>query len=129
MSAEDEIRAADQEWARAFAAGDLEKSLAFCAEDCAVLVANGPSVRGREAIRELFAGWFEPELKISWTPDTIEVANSGDLGFSSGNYQMTFKDASGTSVDDRGKYLIVWRKQADGSWKVLRDISNSDLPA
>ncbi|MGC2108126.1 MAG: DUF4440 domain-containing protein [Candidatus Korobacteraceae bacterium] len=129
MTAEDEIRAADQEWLKAFAAGDLEKSLAFCAEECAVLAPNAPMVHGREAIRELFSGWFKPELKINWTPDKVEAANSEDLGFSSGTYQMSFKDSADEIVSDQGKYVIVWKKQADGSWKVVLDISNSDMPA
>jgi uncharacterized protein (TIGR02246 family) len=128
MSAADEIRAADQEWLKAFAAGDLEKSLAFCAEDCAVLAANAASAEGREAIRRLFAGWFKPGLKITWTPTKVEAAGSADLGYSSGTYQMSFQDASGKTVSDQGKYVVVWKKQPDGSWKVVRDISNSDLP-
>ena len=129
MGAADEIRAADQEWARVFAAGDLDKSVEFCAEDCAVLVANAAIAEGRAAIRNLFAGWFKPDLKISWTPDRVDAAESGDLGFSSGTYRMSFRNSSGKTVSDKGKYVIVWKKQPDGSWKVVRDISNSDLPA
>ena len=128
MSVEDEIRAADRAWLEAFAAGDLDGSLAFCAEDCEVLPEHAPRARGREAIRELFARWFKPGLKISWTPDTVGAAASGDLGFSSGSYQMSFIDAAGNVVSDHGKYVVVWKKQADGSWKVVRDISNTDLP-
>ena len=129
MTPEDEIRAADQRWLEAFAAGDLEGSLGFCAEDCAVLPPNAPLVQGREAIRELFSGWFKPELKISWTPQQVEAASSSDLGFSRGTYQMSFRDFEDEVVSDRGKYVIVWKKQTDGSWKVVLDISNSDLPA
>jgi ketosteroid isomerase-like protein len=42
---------------------------------------------------------------------------------------MSFKNAAGKTVSDKGKYLIVWKKHADGSWKVLFDISNSDRPS
>ena len=126
MTPEDEIRAADQAWLEAFAAGDLERSLQFCADDCAVMVPNAPAAQGRAAIRELFRGWFKPDLKIRWMPDRVEA--SGSLGFSSGSYEMSFED-SGRTISDRGKYVIVWKKQANGSWKVVRDISNSDLAA
>jgi len=124
MTAEDEIRAADQAWLKAFAARDLEKSLSFCAADCEVLPQHAGAAKGPEAIRELFHRWFKPGLKIRWTPDRVEA--SGELGFSSGSYEMSFEE-SGTTISDRGKYVIVWKKQADGSWKVVRDISNSDL--
>ena len=128
MTAEDEIRAADREWLKAFAAGDLEGSLAFCADDCTVLPPNAQAVEGREAIRELFFSWFKPELKISWMPQQIAAASSGDLGFSHGSYEMSFRDSSGAMVRDRGKYVIVWKKTSAG-WKAILDISNSDLPA
>ena len=125
MTAEDEIRAADQAWLEAFAACDLERSLAFCADDCAVMPEHAPAAHGLEAIREVFCGWFKPGLKIRWTPDRVEA--SGELGCSSGTYEMSFKDPSGRTVSDRGKYVVVWKKHPNGSWKVVRDISNSDL--
>ena len=48
--------------------------------------------------------------------------------YTSGTTEMNFKDASGKTNHDKGKYLTVWKKQADGSWKVLYDMFNSDLP-
>jgi len=57
------------------------------------------------------------------------VAQSGDLAFSSGAYEVTLNDPTGKPVNDRGKFLEVWKKQADGKWKCTMDIWNSDLPA
>src|SRR6266498_131357 len=54
---------------------------------------------------------------------------SGEIGFVSGTYELTMNDASGNPVNDRGKYLEVWEKQPDGSWKCGADIWNSDLSA
>jgi ketosteroid isomerase-like protein len=51
------------------------------------------------------------------------------LAYTSGTTEATFKDASGETASFKGKYLTVWKKQADGSWKVLYDMFNSDLPA
>ena len=124
------IRAADEEWARVFAARDLDRSVEVCTSDAAVLAPNAPRASGHKAIRELFQETFAlPELKISWTPSEIRVARSGDLGYSTGEYKMTFKDPKGTTVSDVGKYSTVWQKQRDGAWKVLLDTFNSDLPA
>ena len=85
-----------------------------------------PAAKGLEAIRELFRSWLKPGLKISWTPHRVDV--SGNLGVSSGTYEMSFDGPAGKPISDRGKYVVVWKKQADGSWKVIRDISISDLP-
>lgn len=46
-----------------------------------------------------------------------------------GVYQMSFKDPSGKTISDRGKYITVWKKEAGGKWKVALDIFNSDLAA
>jgi ketosteroid isomerase-like protein len=42
--------------------------------------------------------------------------------------QMAMKPTAGPVMKDTGKYLTVWKHQADGSWKIIRDIDNSDLP-
>ena len=53
------------------------------------------------------------------------MAKSGDMGYLIGTYEMTLKDGS----KDKGKYCEVWKKQADGKWKVSTDMFSSDLPA
>ncbi|HTA95878.1 MAG TPA: DUF4440 domain-containing protein, partial [Verrucomicrobiae bacterium] len=56
----------------------------------------------------------------------VEVARSGDLAYDTGAYSFTRNDASGKPVTATGKYLVVWKKQADGKWKVIQDIDNRD---
>ena len=60
---------------------------------------------------------------------TEDVQVAGDLAVETGRYEMTFTPKQGKAINDKGKYVTVWQRQPDGSWKVLRDISNSDLPA
>lgn len=123
----DAIRKADQDWLRVFAAKDLAKSVDFVVADGSVLAPNTPIATGHEAIKKLFAGFFSlPELKIEWHPNKVEAARSGELGYSTGAYQMTFKDPNGKVIEDHGKYVTVWKKQG-GQWKVAYDIFNSDL--
>jgi uncharacterized protein (TIGR02246 family) len=126
---EDAVRAADQQWLRVFAAKDLEKSVAFCTDDGSVLAPNAPIATGRDAIGKLFSGFFAlPGFNISWQPAKAQVAKSGELGYTSGTYQMAFNDPAGKPVSDKGKYVTVWQKQSDGRWKVVLDVFNSDLP-
>jgi ketosteroid isomerase-like protein len=123
------VRAADDAWMKVFSAGDVNKSVAFCDQDGAILAPNAPTAQGHEAIAKLFSGFFAlPNLKITWHADKAGVAKSGELGYTSGTYQMTFTDAAGKTIPDKGKYVTVWKKQADGSWKVLLDTFNTDMP-
>ncbi len=126
----DAIRAADAAWLQAYISKNVERALAFCDERCSMLMPNAPMVTGKPAIRKLLAVHLAPQSpKVSWHPNKADVASSGELGYTSGSYKMSFKNAAGVPVAEKGKYLIVWKRQADGAWKVLFDISNSDLPS
>ena len=129
QAARNEIRKADQDWLRVFAAKDLAKSVDFVMADGSVLAPNAPIATGHEAVSKLFAGFFAlPDLKIEWTPKEVNVARAGDLGYSTGAYHMSFKDPAGKTIEDNGKYVTIWKRQ-NRKWRVAYDIFNSDLPA
>jgi ketosteroid isomerase-like protein len=126
---EDAIRKADQDWLRVFAAKDLANSVNFVIDDGSILGPNAPIATGHDAISQAFSGFFAlPDLKIEWRPAKAEVARSGELGYTTGAYKMSFKVPTGKTIEDHGKYVTVWKKQ-NGKWKVAYDIFNSDLPA
>src|SRR5882724_5828415 len=126
---EQALRDLDAKWSAAAGAKDIDKTVSYYSEDAVVMPPNAPSAKTRETIR---SAWKEmlttPGAAISWKATKVEVAKSGDLAYVSGTYEETMTDASGKSVKDHGKYVEVWEKQADGTWKVVADIWNSDLP-
>jgi ketosteroid isomerase-like protein len=90
---------------------------------------NIPALTTKEAIRGLWQSMLGSQgFSGHWTATRVEVARSGDLASVSGNYEFTEKDAGGAPMTDKGKYLEVWKKQADGSWKCVVDMFSSDLP-
>ena len=128
-NAEDAIRDADAAWLKAYEAKDIDKSVEFLDENASMLAPNTPIATGKAAISKLIAGELAlQDSKIRWHPDKAGVAQSGELGYTSGFYDWSFKDKSGKVVSDTGKYLTVWKKQPDGKWKVLFDTYNSDNP-
>jgi ketosteroid isomerase-like protein len=127
---EAELRSADQAWMKVFSARNLDQAMAFMAPQGSVLAPNAPTATGTDAVRKVYAGLLAlPGLQISWTPTTAAVSRSADLGYTQGTYQMSFTDAGGKQVSDKGKYVTIWKKQPDKTWKVVADIFNSDLPA
>ena len=130
MKTEQALRDLDSQWSAAAAAKDLEKTVAFYSDDAIVMPPNASAARTKEAIRKLWQDLIaSPGFVISWKATKIEVAKSGDLACLSGTYEFAMNDASGKPVNDHGKYVEVWEKQADGKWKCGTDIWNSDLPA
>jgi ketosteroid isomerase-like protein len=54
------------------------------------------------------------------------MAKSGDLGYTAGTYEDSFKGPDGKQVNEKGKYVAAWKKQKDGTWKAIHDIWNAD---
>ena len=125
---EQTLRDLDDQWSKAAGAKDVDKTVSYYSEDAIVMPPNAPAATTNEAIRKIWKDLLT-DTKISWKTKKVEVAQSGDLAFSSGTYEVTLIDPTGTPVNDRGKYLEVWKKQSDGSWKCVADAWNSDLPA
>jgi uncharacterized protein (TIGR02246 family) len=124
------LRDLDAQWSKAAAAKDLEQTIAYYSDDAIVLPPNSQSATTKEAIRNV---WKEllatPKLAITWKPSRVEFGKAGDMAWVSGIYELTMNDANGEPTNDRGKYIEVWKKQADGKWKCGADMWNSDLPA
>ena len=124
------IRDLDIQWAKAVEAKDLDKTVSYYSDDAMVLPPNAAIATTKEAIRNIWKDLLaSPGLVFRWKTTKVEVAKSGDMAYSSGTYELTMNDASGKPVNDHGKYIVVWEKQADGKWKCGADIWNSDLPA
>jgi ketosteroid isomerase-like protein len=123
------LRRADEDWSKAAGAKDVDKTVSYYADDALVLPPNGAAINTKDAIRKI---WNEmlmaPGFSGGWKTTKVEVARSGEIGYVSGTWEFTMNDASGKPATDRGKFTEVWKKQADGSWKCVVDIWNSDLP-
>jgi ketosteroid isomerase-like protein len=121
------IKAKNDEWSKAGAAKDSAKFGTFYADDATVMIPNEPIFRGMDSIKAVLAPMMQdPNFALSFKTDKVEV--SGSLGYTQGSYSMTNTARDGKPFVDTGKYLTVWRKQADNSWKAIEDIFNSDLP-
>lgn len=121
------IRQASAAAEKAVLARDFAAWSATYTDDGVVLPPNGEAVQGRPAL-EVWAATFPPITEFSL--QQTEIDGRGDLAYARGVYTMTLAvPGAPAPVPDRGKYIEIWRKQADGSWKIARDIFNSDLPA
>ncbi len=123
------VRKADALWVNAAKSRKVEDWMAFYSDDAVILPPNGKTVNGKESIGKVIGELFAmPNVVIGWEPTKVEVAKSGDIAYLYGTYQMSWDDASGKPVNDNGKMVEIWKKQADGNWKCIVDTWSSDLP-
>ena len=127
---ENTLRNLDADWSKAAGAKDIDQTVSYYSDDVLVMPSNSPVLRGKAAARAMWQAMFSmPGFGGGWKATKVEVAHSGDLGYVTGTYEINETDASGKLKTDKGKYLAVWKKQADGSWKCVADMFNTDLPA
>ena len=124
------IRDAETQWNADYQARDLDK-IASHYDDAAILMVPGmPADTGKDAIRKDMKQMIsDPAMTLSFHASKVEVAKSGDLGYTQGSYKLTVTDATTHKViNDHGSYVTTYRKAADGSWKAVADIATSDVP-
>jgi ketosteroid isomerase-like protein len=98
------------------------------AED-GVALGNGASpLVGRVAIAKS-ANWSPKAYQLIWTPTDAVMGPSGDVGYAWGHFEGHSKDAAGNPVVTSGRYITIWRKQADGNWKVVLDAGANEPAA
>jgi uncharacterized protein (TIGR02246 family) len=125
--AEAAIRETAQAFAAAANAKDAAKIGSLYAEDAVLMPPNEPAVRGRSNIQAYWQKLIDAGARDA-SLNTTAVATSGSVGYEAGNYQFTFAAPNAQPVTDRGKYLVGLRRDADGKWRLVYDVFNSDMP-
>jgi len=114
-----------------FAKDVLERGGAGFAEWFAgdgVVLGNGAApLIGKVAIAKS-ANWSPKDYQLTWTPTDATMGPSGDMGYTWGHYEGRSKDANGNPVLTSGRYITMWRKEPDGSWKVVLDAGANEPP-
>ena len=117
----DVLREADRAFCRTTREQGLEGWLAWFAADAVVFPPSGALAVGSAAVRRHYAGIDGfPAQGFLWEPESAAISAAGDFGWTTGR---AGNDASGAPAWN-GQYLTVWRKEADGSWKVVADCAN-----
>jgi uncharacterized protein (TIGR02246 family) len=118
--------AASRIWS-AVARTDAASALAEYAEDAILLGPGSPMVKGKPAITNNIAGLFRAVSFKDVSGGIADITVSGDLAVETGTYSWTVVTSSGSPMPDKGKYVHVWARSSDGTWKVIRYIVNTDL--
>ncbi len=119
------LQAVDQDWAKAYNAGNADAVASLYDEQAVLLPPGAPAVSGRAAIKAFFAKDTAESQKagVAFTLGPKPTGGiSGDMGWQSGTYAV--KDKAGKVVES-GKYLSVSVKKG-GKWLYLRDTWNAD---
>lgn len=97
------------------------------ADDGTVLSNGAAPVIGKVAIAKN-SKWLAKDYQLTWTPTDAVMGPSGDMGYTWGHYEGRGHDNNGNPVLTSGRYMTIWRKESDGSWKVILDAGATEPP-
>jgi ketosteroid isomerase-like protein len=123
------LREAADAYHGAAEAADIEGFVALNANDVLMMPPNAPNVERTEGARAVVTAFTKlPDFQVRFETLRVEVAASGDMGYTLANGEMSYQGPDGETVEDRIRDFHLWKKGADGSWKVAIDIWNSEVP-
>jgi uncharacterized protein (TIGR02246 family) len=110
---------------------DADRIAAHYTDDGNVIIPNAPMMTGKDAIgKGMKEALADPNWSLALQPVRVDVSSGGDLGYARGTYVLTATDqASKKAVTEKGRFVSIFRKGTDGSWKAVEDISNAEAPA
>jgi uncharacterized protein (TIGR02246 family) len=121
------IDAQNRAWAEATKAGDAAAiARIFADSGVEVSLRSAKGWKGRAAIQALFTQFYQDPHASDAVVQTDQVILDGPTAIEYGHYTFTYPPKNGQPQVDSGKYVVVWRRQADGSWRILVDMG---LPA
>jgi len=125
------VKGVEAAWVEDIATKDVDKFASYYSEDASVLMPNAPIINGKENIKAALKPMLaDPNFALTFQSTRAEASKGGDFVYTVGTYSMTMSRPKGkAAVTDKGKYLTVFKKQPDGSWKAAADMMNSDMPA
>lgn len=116
------------QFAQAYNQKDAAALTAFFTADAQRLPPDQPMHQGSQAIQENFQKFFDAyDAQISIEP--VDSAVSGDWAYGQGTYKITLQQEEGEPIEEIGKWINILHKESDGSWKISRNIWNSDSPS
>jgi uncharacterized protein (TIGR02246 family) len=118
----------NDKFGKALMSGDYNTIASMYTDDATSLPSYAPMWVGKDQILEGNKKELETYKYNSFSAKTVNVFGTGDIIYEIGTYQLNFTPANMTaSMDDHGKYINIWQKQSDGSWKLKADTWNSDI--
>jgi uncharacterized protein (TIGR02246 family) len=124
------VNAVEVAWVKDVATKDPDKWASYFTEDGVGLYPGGPTLNGKAAIKAAMAPIMsDPNFSLVFQSTRAEASKGGDMVYSEGTYTMTMTNPKTKQpITDKGKYLTIYMKQPDGTWKAVADTFNSDSP-
>ncbi len=121
------VQDTNREFMEAVKRKDPASVAALYTEDATLLPPNSEAIRGRQGIEAFFKTGMQMGISEA-TLETVDVEYLGDVAYEVGAYTMKIEPEGGQATVDKGKYVVVWKREGDGPWKLAIDMWNTNTP-
>ena len=121
----DALKQLEAEFMKAAADHGSQGYMSYYADDSVEVPNGAPLTQGKSNIAKGMGFLDDKNNRLMWTPVGADISSSGDLGYTYGTYEFHSKNKEGKETIEYGKYTSIWKRQGDGSWKVVLDMGNS----
>ncbi len=123
------LQATDRQYAELAKTKNLDAFVAFYTSDATMYPPGSAAATGLDAIRAVGNSFLsDPAFAGTFRAVTADVSSSGDLGYTLDAAELTATGPDGKPATERLRDFHLWRRQADGSWKIVVDIWNAEAP-
>ena len=120
------LLAVDADWAKSI--NDMDKFMSFVAPNASFTMSGAPALHGDKAVRDTLTAMSKaPGFSLTWKATRADVAASGDLGYTAGDYTISMNNAAGNPSTEKGSFVTTWKK-INGAWKVVEDAASPGTP-
>jgi ketosteroid isomerase-like protein len=121
------IKAANRKFGEGIRKGDPKAVGALYTEDAIVMPPNNEMIRGRPGTEGFWGAAIKKGVRDAILT-TVELRQFGNEIHEIGNYALKIQPEGQKPFEDKGKYVVIWKQEPEGKWKLHRDIWNSSLP-
>lgn len=125
LDVESQIRGLTQDYVTSFNTGNFDQVGSLFAPEGAIMAPHQEPAYGPKAVERLARQMSDAGYE-NLRAETLRVEHSGDMAMEIGRYSVAIRQADGTTIADRGKYVKVWRRL--GAWMIVADCWSSNLP-
>jgi ketosteroid isomerase-like protein len=116
-----------RDWAKSLSADSIDRVMSFWADSAMFVTPDNAPLYGKAAIRKMVEQSFKtPGFKITWEPVSASISDNGDMGYLIEKSEVTVVDSTGKPMTLYGQVVTIWKKDADGNWKNVVDITVPD---
>ena len=119
--------ATNRQFEEAMSRGDADACAAVYTDDAKILPPDSPALTGKQAAQGLWQSIIDMGVK-GISLQTLELEEMGDRAVERGAATIDIQGEGGQTIQASAKFIVLWRRQADGAWKWHWDCFNFDAP-